>query len=188
MNDDELERAEAALKTGIERRLAGKRLFAGPKGLLLLKNCESLKLDEIKSNSFPEKISERFEVDVTLQLKGATKTDALGVQAVLRVRPGPADGEGRHFELSELKFSNEALSLEDHCRDMRRNSRLFASVQAREIVIGMPEAAVKASWGEWRTRAARNDGSTVLQYEGREVRLRGGLVESWSIAPSGRAE
>lgn len=186
LSDDELETAQKALSAGIEEQFTKQRLYAGPKGLLLLKNCESVRFESVSVGEIPVERQEVVAVPVTLSFRGGTKTDSVEGKATLKIKARAAVSEpvapARVFELRDVDISPEALSRVDHCKDMRLNSRLFASVQAREIVVGMPEAGVRASWGEWTKKSPTREGVTVLKYPGREVRLRGGLVESWSLA------
>jgi hypothetical protein len=111
---------------------------------------------------------------VKLFFRKDRKTDSIDAKVKIEV-----EGPGV-FRVSSVDFSPDQLSAVDPCEGLRGNSRLLASVRRRELLLGMPEKAVRASWGSPLHRKALADGVVQLEYDGRTVRLAGGLVQSWS--------
>ncbi len=177
-SDDDVERIEVAIKSGLRSYFENTKHFAGPKGLLLLKNCDRVQLESQSIGIIPQQSTAAvIEVPVTLFVKAGRKNDSLDVKVKVNVKQAAEGAHEFHFE--SVKLADEVLSAKDHCAETRANSRLFTSVQAREILVGMPEVAVRASWGEWSKKKTAPDGIVTLEYEGRQVRMRSGLVESW---------
>ncbi|MEQ1878616.1 MAG: hypothetical protein ABL958_18380 [Bdellovibrionia bacterium] len=176
--DDDIELLDQTVKSGLQNKFGRTTYYAGPKGLLLLKNCDRVKLEGQSIGTYPDDPSGILNVPVTLHLTTGKKTDS--IEAKVQIQAASKAQGGFVFRFEDVKVPEEQLSPKDHCAETRKNSRLFSSVQNREILRGMEEGAVRASWGAWQKKSSK-DGATVLEYEGREVRLRGGLVESWSL-------
>jgi hypothetical protein len=190
LSDEDLKKIEKSVKSGLAARFgtAGKLFFAGPKGLLLFNNCDQVQYVDYKILELPKVASPSFSIKAKLFF---SKTDPILVKGGVlvsvnskREKTDSIDSEitakqsGEEFTVTEIGFSEEALSANDHCRPLRANSRLIASVRKREIVRGMPESAVFISWGKPDKKVQAKMGITELHYSNRQVTLANGLVVS----------